>query len=95
MSGIGRREVIALIGAAAAWPRTARAQQAHSGEGRRAHEFRRPRSRKGLSRLAAFEGGMRELGWLEGRNLRTEVRWAVGERPHALMRESSWAWHRT
>jgi len=30
-------------------------------------------------RLAAFEQGMRALGWAEGRNLRTDHRWALGE----------------
>jgi len=26
-------------------------------------------------RVAAFESGLRELGWLDGRNLRIEYRW--------------------
>jgi putative tryptophan/tyrosine transport system substrate-binding protein len=28
------------------------------------------------SRVAAFENGLRELGWLKGHNLRIEYRWA-------------------
>jgi putative tryptophan/tyrosine transport system substrate-binding protein len=28
-----------------------------------------------LPRVAAFESGLRELGWLDGRNLRIEYRW--------------------
>jgi putative tryptophan/tyrosine transport system substrate-binding protein len=28
-------------------------------------------------RVAAFESGLRELGWLDGRNLRIECRWAI------------------
>jgi hypothetical protein len=27
-------------------------------------------------RISAFDKGMRDLGWLEGRNLHTEYRWA-------------------
>src|SRR5262249_39315955 len=37
-------------------------------------------------RIGAFDRGMRDLGWLEGRNLHTEYRWAVdddGLRNHA------------
>jgi putative ABC transport system substrate-binding protein len=30
-------------------------------------------------RVNAFEGGLRELGWVEGRNMRPEYRWAVGD----------------
>src|SRR5438067_461486 len=30
-------------------------------------------------RVAALQQGLKELGWVEGRNLRFEVRWAGGE----------------
>src|SRR5712691_8807798 len=30
-------------------------------------------------RIAAFEKGMQELGWVEGHNLRTERRWVPGD----------------
>jgi putative ABC transport system substrate-binding protein len=30
-------------------------------------------------RFAAFEQGLHELGWVEGRNLRTERRWSAGD----------------
>src|SRR5215213_10248604 len=32
----------------------------------------------GRARIAAFQEGMRELGWIEGHNLRIEYRWAGG-----------------
>ena len=32
----------------------------------------------GRARIAAFQEGLRELGWIEGHNLRTEYRWAGG-----------------
>ena len=28
--------------------------------------------------LSLFAGGLSELGWTDGRNLRTDVRWAAG-----------------
>src|SRR5262249_4580236 len=39
----------------------------------------------GQQRLAAFEQGMRELGWIEGRNLHSERRFSPGD-PHELRR---------
>lgn len=34
---------------------------------------------EGQSRLAAFRGGLQELGWVDGRNLSLETRWTGGE----------------
>ena len=74
-----RREFITLLGgAAAAWPLAGRAQQ---GE-----RMRRigvlmglvASDPEGQSRVAAFEHGLRELGWVKGRNLWIEYRWAGG-----------------
>ena len=74
---IGRRELLAALGgAAAAWPLAARAQQAgklptigflgqttHSG---------------GSEWVAAFVQRLHELGWNEGRTIAIEYRWAEG-----------------
>jgi putative ABC transport system substrate-binding protein len=79
MSGMGRREFVALLGgAAAAWPLAARSQQ--PGGRRRlgvlmATAADDPESRK---RLFALLQGMQQLGWVEGRNLRVDIRWAAG-----------------
>ena len=79
MSVIRRREFVALLGgAAAAWPVAAHAQQGQ--------RVRRIGVLMGLvasdpeaqSRVAAFEHGLRELGWVKGRNLWIEYRWAGG-----------------
>jgi putative ABC transport system substrate-binding protein len=75
---IGRREFITLLGVAAAWPLAAYARQRQ--------RVRRIGVLMGLvasdpeaqSRVAAFEHGLRELGWVKGRNLWIEYRWAGG-----------------
>jgi putative ABC transport system substrate-binding protein len=37
-----------------------------------------PDDRSGQNRVAAFQLGLRELGWEEGRNIKYEVRWGAG-----------------
>jgi putative tryptophan/tyrosine transport system substrate-binding protein len=76
-----RRAFITLLGSAAAWPLAARAQQpgklptigflggsTPSVDGRR---------------VAAFMVRLRELGWVEGRNVAIDVRWAAGRSERA------------
>src|SRR5215475_7483340 len=74
-----RRKFITLIGGAAAWPVTARAQQAE--------RVRRigmlwsiaSSSPESSSRLVAFAQGLQQLGWTVGQNLRIEHRWGDGK----------------
>src|SRR5262245_48908538 len=84
---IGRREVIALLGgAAAAWPIAARAQAA-----------RLPTIGVMGTSTPALQGHLaaalvqrlRELGWIEGRTIAIEYRWAEGreERYHEIATE--------
>src|SRR5499433_4307185 len=70
-----RRDLIALLGGAAAWPVAARAQQ--GGRGRRivALMSMAADDPEAQPRVAAFESGLRELGWLDGHNLRVEYHW--------------------
>jgi len=77
MSGMGRREFVALLGgAAAAWPITARAQQRPKLP---IIGLLAPTTRLGDSqRVAAFVQRLRELGWIEGRTVAIEIRWAEG-----------------
>jgi len=79
---VKRREFITLLGgAAAAWPLAARAQQTAMvptigflGSGTPAAHGHW---------VAAFAQRLRELGWIEGRNLTIEYRWAEGSSDRA------------
>jgi hypothetical protein len=72
-----RREVITLLGGAAAWPLAARAQQPD--------RVRRigvlmsvPESDpEGQAWLGTFSKGLHQLGWTAGRNIRLDYRWAA------------------
>jgi putative ABC transport system substrate-binding protein len=72
-----RREFITLLGgAAAAWPLTARAQQ--DGRVRRVGVLMAyaETDQEMQARFQAIRHGLADLGWVEGRNLRLDVRWA-------------------
>jgi putative tryptophan/tyrosine transport system substrate-binding protein len=72
-----RREFVILLGggAAAAWPLGAHAQQGERVRRIAALMSMAPDDPEAQPRVAAFESGLRELGWLVGRNLRIEYRW--------------------
>ncbi len=78
--GIGRREFISALGGAAfVWPLTARAQQPE--QVRRLGVLMNFLSddQEGQARLRAFVQALQKLGWTEGGNVRTEIRWAADD----------------
>jgi putative ABC transport system substrate-binding protein len=85
-----RREFITFLGgAAAAWPIAASAQQ--DGRLRRVGVLlpNADTDPQGQARVQAFRQGLGDLGWVEGRNLRIDVRWAGSDvaRQHSYARE--------
>jgi putative ABC transport system substrate-binding protein len=71
-----RRVFITLLGGAAAWPLAARAQQSAKLP---TIGFLGPTTPSSQSQtLAAFVQRLRELGWVEGRDVTIDVRWAEG-----------------
>jgi putative tryptophan/tyrosine transport system substrate-binding protein len=70
-----RRQFIALLGGAATWPLTARAQQPE--RMRRIGALMSGGSETDQqASLAVFKEILHQLGWIDGRNVRVEVRWA-------------------
>jgi putative ABC transport system substrate-binding protein len=73
-----RREFITLLGgAAAAWPLAARTQQAEKLPTIGYMGSTRATDQSGL--VLAFVQRLRELGWIEGRTVAIEYRWAGGQ----------------
>ena len=68
-----RREFVAGLGGAAAWPLAARAQQARSPVVGFLSALQNSRNS-----LDAFRNGLKELGYVEGQNVEIDFRWARG-----------------
>jgi putative ABC transport system substrate-binding protein len=71
-SHIERRKFLATLGAAAAWPLAARAQQAMPVVG----YLNNASPEADASRLTGLRRGLNQSGYVEGRNLVIEYRWA-------------------
>jgi putative ABC transport system substrate-binding protein len=76
---VKRREFIAGLGSAAAWPLAARAQQ---GDRMRRIGVLMPFDESDPEpkrRVSAFMQALADLGWTDGRNSRMDLRWAGGD----------------
>jgi putative tryptophan/tyrosine transport system substrate-binding protein len=73
-----RSEFIALLGAAATWPLTSRAQKPGKLPVVGFLGASRASAADEGERLAAFVQRLGELGWIEGRTVAIEYRWAAG-----------------
>jgi putative ABC transport system substrate-binding protein len=81
-----RREFIAGLVGAAAWLRSARAQQRE--------RLRRigvlmgyaENDSEAQAQLAAFQDGFRKLGWTEGSNVRIDIRWTIPAEAELMQR---------
>jgi putative ABC transport system substrate-binding protein len=73
-----RRELIKVIaGSAIAWPLAARAQQPE--RMRLVGVLMGFSEQAGQSLVTTFRGALRTLGWIEGTNLKIELRWGAGD----------------
>jgi putative tryptophan/tyrosine transport system substrate-binding protein len=84
-----RREFITLLGAAAAWPVAARAQQGDQMRRLGVLSNIGESDMEAQSMAAALHRGLRGLGWVNGRNLQVDHRWGAGnpERIAAFAKE--------
>src|SRR5215475_12342320 len=84
-----REFIFTLGGAAAAWPLAARAQQPERMRRIGVLMGLAEGDPEGRSRIAAFRKTLQDLGWTEGRNVRTDYYWAAGDidRTHELAKE--------
>src|SRR3974390_2498421 len=70
-----RRQFITLLAGAAAWPLAARAQQPERVRRIGVLMNRAAGDPQGPARLSAFQQALQQLGWIDGRNVRIDIRW--------------------
>jgi putative tryptophan/tyrosine transport system substrate-binding protein len=74
-----RRDFIKVIaGSATVWPLAARAQQAERMRRIGVLMIQAADDLVGQARVKAFQRGLQQLGWTDGRNVQTNYRWAAG-----------------
>jgi putative ABC transport system substrate-binding protein len=74
-----RRAFITLVGGAAAWPVAARAQQGERMRRVSVLHTSAADDQHGQARNTAFLQALAQLGWLEGRNVGIDIRWAAAD----------------
>jgi putative ABC transport system substrate-binding protein len=71
-----RRQLITLLGGAAAWPLAARGQQPERMRRIGVLMAYAENDSEAQAWVAAFREGLQKLGWTEGRNIRIDYRWS-------------------
>src|SRR6516162_204249 len=74
-----RRTFIAGLGTTAAWPVLVRAQQSERIRRIGVLMSLSENDPAAMAQLSEFTKGLADLGWIHGRNLRMDVRWAAGK----------------
>jgi putative ABC transport system substrate-binding protein len=73
-----RRDFLTLVGGAAAWPVAARAQQPERMRRIGVLSNISESDPEAQSMVKALHQGLRQLGWVNGRNVQIDHRWAAG-----------------
>jgi putative ABC transport system substrate-binding protein len=76
---IPRREFITLLGGAAAWPLAAGAQQGDRVRRIGVLHVYDENDPEGKRRVSALTQALADLGWIDGRNARVDLRWGRGD----------------
>jgi putative ABC transport system substrate-binding protein len=74
---VNRRDFITMLSGTAAWPLAARAQQGERMRRIGVLVAATPDDPEYQTRMGAFQQGLALLGWIEGRNVRIDTRWAT------------------
>ena len=74
-----RREFIATLGGAAAWPLAARGQGPDRVRSIGVLMTLASNNPDAQSNITTFLQALQQLGWTDGRNLRVELRWSAGD----------------
>jgi len=86
-----RREFVKLLGgAAAAWPLAARGQQPERLRRIGVLPGQAATDSVSQARNAAFLQGLQALGWMIGRNVEIEYRWALGDADNSRRNAETW-----
>jgi putative ABC transport system substrate-binding protein len=81
---IPRRSFITLLGGAvASWPMVALGQQGERMRRIGVLNSLTESDTQDRARMGAFRQGLKEWGWVDGRNLQTDIRWAAGDADRA------------
>ena len=79
LHGMRRREIVALLGGAVAWPLPLRAQQGERMRRVGVLMGRAAGDAEGQKQAAALQRGLEELHWSSPRNIEIEYRWPAGD----------------